>query len=251
MKIEDVKTVNQWIAINKPKGCLSLNVDLLREYKDILYEFGKLNVLLYVLLVDLKQSEFQCLFKSSVKTKNYVDLVCVNLKNFQAQKRFEKMFRNNIKALRKRIDHINKIVRINLRLSDLYPYFEHNGYDILDDPEVLKCGWDSENKRFNDEGRTKIIESIKKWNEENPDIVAKYMEEIRPEIEAANRRHEEIVKNAIAEKKKIKEEKKKELAEYKEMKKNEDEYKKHMRKVNREFETYYFQTRMQKAYYEK
>lgn len=250
MKIEDVKTVNQWIAINKPKGCLSLNVDLLREYKDISAEFSKLNTLLYVLLVDLKQSEFQCLFKSSVKTKNYVDLVCLNLKNYQAQKRFEKMFTDNIKTLRKRIAHINKIVKINLRLSDLYPYFEHNGYDILDDPDILKQSWDAENKCFNDGGRTKIIESIKKWNEENPDIIAKHMEEIRPELEAANRRRQEIVDNAKAEKKRIKEEKKKEEAEYKEIKKNEAEYKKHMRKVNREFETYYFQTRMQEAYYE-
>lgn len=246
MKIEDVKTVNQWIAINKPKGCLPLNVDLLREYKDISAEFSKINVLLYVLMVDLdKRDEFICLFRSSVKQKSYVDTVCLNFKNYQVQKRFEKMFRDDIKALRKRIAHINKIVRINLRLSDLYPYFEHNGYEILDDPVVLKNSWDAENKCFKDVGRTKIIESIKKWNEENPDIIEKHMEEIRPELEASNRRRKEIVDNAKAEKKMLKDEKRRENAEYKEMKKNEDEYKKHMRKVNREFETYYFNTRMQ------
>ena len=246
MKIEDVKTVNQWMMINRPKGCLPLNVEMLREFKDISTEFSKINTLLYVLMVDLdKRDEFICLFKSAVKQRNYVELVCSQIKTYQISKRFESIFNKDIKCLRKRLDHVNKIIKINLRLSELYPYFEVNGYDILDDPDVLKDRWDDEEKVYKDSGRKKIISTIKEWNEQHPDIVAKHMEEIRPELEASNRRRQEIVDNAKAEKKMLKEEKLREKAEYKEMKKNEDEYKKHMRKVNREFETYYFNTRMQ------
>lgn len=250
MRIEDVKTVNQWITINKPKGCLPLNVDLFREYKDICSEFSKLSTLLYVLMVDLEhRDDFICLFRSIVKQRVYIDTVCYALKTYQIQKRFETIFRKNIKELRKRIDHVNKIIKINLRLSELYPYFEEVGYDILDDPDVLKDTWDNENKVFKDAGRIRIISEIKKWNEMHPDLISKHMEEIRPELEASNRRREEIINNAKAEKQKIKDEKKKENAEYKEIKKNEEKYKKHMRKVNKEFETYYFNTRMQEKGY--
>lgn len=249
MTEKDVKTVNQWMAINKPKGCKLLNVELLREFRSLDTEFSKLNLLLYILMVDLDhRDDFITLFKSTCKQRGYIRSVCGQLKNYQVYKKFETIFRKNIKDIQKRIVHVNKIIKINIRLSELYPYFENNGYEILENPTLVMDSWDNETQMFKDAGRKEIISTIKKWNEQHPDIINKHMKEIRPELEAAQRRKEEIAAFSKAEKKRIKDTQKAENAEYKEIKKNEEEYRKRMKKVNREFESYYFRPEMQKSY---
>lgn len=248
MTEKDVKTVNQWMVINKPKGCLLTNVELLREFKALDVEFSKLNLLLYILMVDLNhRDEFITLFKSTCKQRAYIKTVIGQIKTYQVFKRFEPIFRRDIRSLKDRIKHVNKIIKINIRLSELYPYFENNGYEILENPTLVMDSWDNETQTFKDAGRKEIISAIKKWNEQHSDIINKHMEEIRPELEAAQRRKEEIAAFSKAEKKRVKDDQKAENAEYKEIKKNEEEYRKRMKKVNREFESYYFSTKMQEA----
>ena len=212
MKKEDIKKVNDWINWpDRVKGCSKKQIDIIRDYKRLLSELARTSTLTYFLLNNLDIKNCRTMMTSSNNQRDFVFAAYINLKEYRLDPEFYSMFRRNAESLQRRVDHIFRICKENLRLTEYYPYFEENGFDML---------LDFRTEFFND-GRTPldgILPDIEKWNSEHQDLIKAHMEKIQPEIDAMNAHKQMLHDKAMAEKKAAAEERKKERELKKEIK---------------------------------
>ena len=238
MKKEDIKRVNDWINWNQRKpGATKLNVKYLREYNDITSEFARARIKLYFLLCDLGIKYVQTMFISTRKQLDFIYAVRGSLREYQLTPYFEPLFEKDVKSLRRRIEHINRIVDEDIHLTEYEPFFNEVGIDVtwMDKiPNRVEV-----KARGKENLLSEIGQAARKWNEEHPDIVKAHMEKVKPEIEQYEEYKQRTKAAEDAKKKKQREERKALTAEVKEIKRYAKAYKNRQRMIDRSFEVYY------------
>ena len=238
MKKEDIKRVNDWINWNQRKpGATKLNVKYLREYNDIRAEFARARIKLYFLLCDLRITYVKTMFISTRKQLEFIYAVRGALREYQLTPYFEPLFAKDVKLLRYRIEHINRIVDEDIHLTEYEPFFNEVGIDVTWIDKIPNRA------EVEAKGKENLLSEIgqaaKKWNEEHPDIVKDHMEKVKPEIEQYEAYKQRIKDAQDEERKKKREEKKAITAEVNEIKKNAKARRGYQKKVDQSFEVYY------------
>lgn len=234
-----ITTVNEWLTYNqKLTGVTKKNIQYLCDYITIREELGKCNIVLYFLLNRLNVSYVITMLYSGIKQRKYVVSVIVALKQYKVEKKHEAIFNRDIDRLYKRIEHINRIIKEDIRLTEYGAFFEAVGYDLL---TVEKLPTIAE---IEEVGRGKTIldyleQETTKWNAEHPNEVKAHLESIKPELDALARHKEEVKAKEKAERLAKREEKKALTREVNEIKKNKRAYEARQRRINRELDRYY------------
>ena len=238
MKKEDIKRVNDWLNWNqKETGATQLNVIYLREYNDIRSDFARAKIKLYFLICDLRITYVLTMFVSTRRQMDFIYAVRAALREYKLTPYFEPIFKKDVESLRRRIEHINRIVEEDIHLTEYEPFFNEVGMDIT---WVDKIPTRAEIAAKNGESQlSEVAKAARKWNEEHPDIVKAHMEKIRPEIEQYEAYKKRINDAREAEKAKKRAEKKALTAEVNEIKKNAKARRAYQKKVNQSFEAYF------------
>lgn len=225
--------VDRWLDIpDKPEGMNKRSARFFREYKTVERMFSRNIIILYFLITRLDMKECYQMFVSSRKQKDFIVAVKMNLKQYAVEEKWEKEFERDIYNHKRRCQHVLRIIQENIRLTDLYPYFQTVGFERLTDFSV-------DYAKGEDEAADQLEQEIQEWNAEHSRAVETYMESIAEEKAIIEAHRAKVKAEEKAEKKARREAKKAENAEIREMQKNAEKYRKRQAKINREFERYY------------
>lgn len=234
-----IKSINEWLDYNqKIKGNTLNNIGYVMEYKKYYTELGKWAIILYFLTTRLNITYCRAMMFSAAKQRKFITSVLMGLKDYEVEKKYKPLFEQDIKNLKTRVEHIGRIVKEDVRLTEYGAFFEAKGYDLL---TVDKIPTKAEVEEQG--GYCTILdylaEEAKAWNKKHPKEVEAHLESIKPELEAAEKHKAEVKEKAKAERQAKREAKKAENAEVREIKKNNQAYKKQREKLERSFSQYY------------
>lgn len=238
-----IHSVNQWLTYNqKREGARPVNVELLREYKEIKEGLKRLSVVLAFLVLKMKIPYVHYMWNSVVKQRHFVHLVIQDLKKYQVEPVYEAMFHRDVTLLHNRIEHIDRIVKEDIKLTEYQPFFEYAfDWSVFDEVHVPTSI--EEVKENDDKGWYTSIDYLcdlaNEWNEKHPEVVAKHMESIREELETIDAAKAIRKEKDNAEKQALKEKRKAENAEIRQRKKYEEKRRSRKRRIDRSFERYF------------
>lgn len=227
------KGIGEWLNDPKrQKGCCREQVRYLRELKECDKELARIGVLTFFLVTKLNINDARKMMISASKQRGLIYTVCKDLKLYRVDPEWYRAFELDIKGFQRRCEHVFKICKEDLRLSEHYPYFESVGFDrLLDIPliytETVETPLD------------KILPDLEAWEADHRPEIDAHMESVREEIEIRDRHKAEVAEKEKAEKEAAKAKRKAERDEIKEIKKNAEAYRKRQRKLDKEFERYY------------
>ena len=225
--------INDWL--NDPrreKGCTKNQVNYLRELKQCDKELARIGVLTFFLVTRLNVNDARQMMWSAMKQRKFIGVTCIQLKTWRVDPIYDRAFQLDIRGFHTRCDHVFKICKEDLRLTEHYPYFEAIGFDQLMDIPL----------EFRDKIETpldKILPDMEMWENNHKTEIVSHMESIKEEIRIRDEHREKVKEAAKAEKEAEKAKKKAERDEIKEIKKNNEAYRKRQRKIEKEFERYY------------
>lgn len=198
------------------KGCTRKNVDMLREFKEVDAELGRVGTLTYFLLTRFSEFNSGAMMHSARRQRNLVRFIMSELKTYRLDPPWDKIFERDINKIRNRTDHCYMICKENLRLTKHWPYFEKVGFEHLLDFEQF---YDEEH---NTSVLDKVIPEMEKWEDEHEEDIEMYMESISDEL----KRHEAWKEKKLESIKASKEAERKEKARIKAEEKQEKEWEK-------------------------
>lgn len=218
----EVRTVNQWMyRKDLAKGYTIANAKYTHDFRRLRKLLRKNALLLYTLAVELEDRKCSKMMHSAKKQADFCGAVVAELGVKKVEPEHVKLFKKDIAMIENRLERIDLITKENIHLSEFEPFFEHLG-DAIDDMDYKE-----------------LADKARAWNEEHKDIVAKHMEEIKPELD----RHAEWIKRKQearkAEKEAEKQRKKEENAYIKEMRDNHKKHRQEYKRIERTFERYY------------
>lgn len=226
-------SINDWL--NDPrreKGCTKNQVNYLRELKQCDKELARIGVLTFFLVTRLNVNDARQMMWSAMKQRKLIGATCAQLKTWRVDPIYDRAFQLDIRGFHTRCDHVFKICKEDLRLTEHYPYFESVGFEQLMDIPL----------EFRDKIETpldKILPDMEMWENNHKTEIAAHMKSVKEEIEIRDKHRAEVVAKAKAEKEAEKAKEKAERDEIKEIKKNNEAYRKRQRKIEKEFERYY------------
>lgn len=225
--------VNIWMnAKDRPEGMNRRAEKFFLQYKQIEKEFGRNLIILHFLITRLNMKDCYAMFVSGMKQKKYIQAVKLQLKQYAVTEEWEKDFERDIRNLKNRCRHVFRIIQENIRMTELYLYFQTIGFDRLTDFGVAYA-------KGEDEAADQLEKEITEWNDAHRDAIDRYMESIKEERDNMIRHREKVAEDSKAEKKARREAKKAQTAEVREIRKNREKYRKQQRKIEKEFEHYY------------
>lgn len=226
------KRINDWTKEDRQEGMNRRSARYFLEFKEISQEFSRNNAILYFLIKQMGMTELSGIFGSHIKQKRLVRAVMADLKQYAMTEDWEKAFDLDIRMLRERTRYVFAIIKANIKLTELYPYFEQVGFDKLMDFSVKYNDGD-------DEAADALREEIEKWNAEHQDEIKAHMDATAEERENLIRYRARIAEDNKAEKKARRLARKAQNDEVKEIRRNAEKHRKHRMKVEREFNRYY------------
>lgn len=227
------KTIQTWMDDKRrPKGCTALNMEYIRDLKQYEREFSRIIIICYFLLKECKMGDVRQMFFSAKKQKEFIYAVKYDLKKYIVTDEWQKVFQRDFQKLRNRLDHVFRIIQENIRLTDMYPYFQDVGFDRLIDFSI-------EYPKDNDACASQLLSEISDWKAKHPDEVEAHLQKVQPEIEIRDRHRAEVRESARIEKEIRKAARKAENAEIREMKQNEHKRQVEKRRVDRMFDYLY------------
>lgn len=226
------KYLTDWFNDKKvPKGKMSkYNLIYLREYKDILAEYKKYSAMLFFILVVMKVDMVRQMFNSCNNIKKYIYKVICELKEKMVTNDYVPHFNVNIERLRKRLETMDKIIKEDLYLTEWYPYFMENGFDVLSD---------FENNGNTVEQLQPILDDFEQWKIDNKDKLDAHIVEMQKKKDIYLAHKEKVKKQEKAEKEARKLAQKAANDEVKEIKRNNEKYRKEYMRLERSFNRYY------------
>lgn len=225
------KSTNTWMNLVERPETNKASLRYFREYKQCQTELGRNQTILFFLVVKLGIEDLRTVFESGRKQKTYIRAMKESLKRHGVTQEWYSVFDKDIEGLHRRCDHVLLIIKANLKLTPLYPYFENGGFDRL-----MEYG----NRAFEEETASAALEEeINTWNAEHADLIAKHMEDTEEERQNLMKHRAKIKAEEKAEKQARKDARKAENAEVKEMMHNQRYWKKRRAKIEREFAQYY------------
>lgn len=207
------KNLKDWQYDKKRvKGCTRRNVEMLREFKEVNAELGRVGTLTYFLLTRFSEFNSGAMMHSARRQRNLVQAIMKDLKTYRLDPPWDKVFEREINKIRNRSDHCYMICKENLRLTKHWPYFERVGFDHLLDFEQF---YDEEH---NSSVLDKVIPEMEKWEDEHEDDIEMYMESISDELKRHEAWKEKKLESIKASKEETREEKRRLKAEEKQEK---------------------------------
>lgn len=232
--------VTDWLNdADRPEGLNKVGADFFREIKDIKQRYKRNNIILYFLIVNYGMGEdLRSMLHSSKDQGNLMYKVMMELKGDEEHpghavtRKWEGVFRRDIAKFDRRADHIFRIIGENLKLTELYPYFQTVGFDRLVDFGVRYAG--------GDEGQADQLQrEITEWNAEHREEIKAHMEEVAPLIAARDAHRQKVIEDGKAEKKARRLARQMATAEVREIRENEKKHRKEENRANRMFARYW------------
>lgn len=213
----------------RPKGQNVVGASYAMTLTRINRQFGINNTILHFLLVEMGMSEVRQMLNSGLKQRKLLRKAILELGEFQVEPKWEKTFKRDITKLRKRTEHVERIITENVRLTELYPFFNSVGYRRFVEYAMDKPTED-------EEATAKLKSELEEYNSTHQEEIKAYMESIAEEKAT----HEAFLAKIKADKKSEKEARKASLKaerqELKEIKKNNEAYQKEKRRIDRSFD---------------
>lgn len=170
-------SISSWIDDPKRvKGTTLLNVEYMRQLKDLRDEFAKLAVLCYFIATRLGITSAFVMMRSTSKQTDFIFKTIDELRTWAVTNKHIKAFDNNISTMKRRKETVFKICKENIRLTKHHLYFEAVGYDKLLDI-------DTAHRENGETSLEPLIADMNAWEAEHADEIEAYMETIKPEIE--------------------------------------------------------------------
>lgn len=226
------KRVNDWMKEVREPGMNKRGARYFLEFKEIRQEFGRNNSILYFLIKEMNMKELNSLLGSHIKQKKLVNSVIDELKKYCVTEEWEPVFDRDVKSLHERTRYVLSIIKANIKLTELYPYFETVGFDRLMDFSVKRNSGD-------DDATDELRDEIQKWNAEHSEVIRKHMEDTAEERANLEAHRERIAESNRREKEARKIARRQANAEVKEIRENNRKYLMRKKKIDRQFERYY------------
>ena len=231
-KVKGPMDIKEWINYNeRTKGCTKLNVHYLREFKQVDKEMGRIATVCFFLVVRLQVYDVRQMMISMGKQRDLIMVLCNDLKVYRVEPEDVKMFDRNLMQLKRRCDHVFRIIQENIRLTEYEPYFRNVGYERL-------VSFDTVYKDDTSTPLDDMIADIEAYNSMHEQEVAEHMESVKAEIEARDAHRQRVKEQDKLEKELRKAARKAERDEAKEIKKNNEKHAAQVRKDNRIYEYY-------------
>lgn len=189
--------VNDWLNDRqRPDYLTHSNVVYLRAYKDAYQKLNRISIITYVLGKQFGIDVWS-MFQSAEKQKKFCRAVIKDLKEYGVSKMWAPIFKRDTEYLEERVQYVFKIIVHNVKLTEMYPYFDKIGFERLIDFSVKL-------PEEREEMCSQLLRDIKEYNDSHPEEVQAHMESVRDELEAWSRHRQKISENAKAEKQAIK-----------------------------------------------
>lgn len=227
-----VKRMTDWLHAERQEGMNQRSARYFLELKEIRQEFGRNNAILFFLIKEMGMKELNSLLGSHVKQKKLVGAVMTDLKQYAMTEDWEKVFNREIRNLRERTRYVFAIIKANIKLTEIYPYFDQVGFERLMDFSIKHNDGD-------DNADDELREEILAWNAEHQDEIKAHMEATAEERENLIRHRARIAEDTRLEKQARKIAKKAENEEVKEIRRNSKRHMKQKKKIERDFDYLY------------
>ena len=224
MSKKKVRTVNEWLGMEKENGYTIANAKFLREYTYLYRQLRKQALLLYCIGVEMQNYYLSKLMYSAKNQARFCGAVCAEMKTKKVESEYATMFEKDVASIKRRLETIERITKEDIHLTEYEPFFEAVIYDC-DDPKDIDY--------------REIAGMAKKWNEEHADLVKAHLDTVQPEIERHNAYIQRIKEEREKEKEQKKQAKKAEDEYVKEIKRNAQKGKTRQKRIERSFEKYY------------
>lgn len=224
------KTARSWLNDNtRWKGATAHNLKMLREAKVVRSEMRDLLVVCYLLIREYKIDAVQSMFSSAQKQTDLLYAVIADLRKYKLDDEWYPIIKRDLELVSRRCVWVREILKENIRLTNLQPFFEANGFEDL-------FGLRQGEQELTEKACAELKERIAVWNEKHKDKVSAYEEQIKDEVERIEARRAKIKADERKERDERRERKKQINAEFKEMRENAKKHRKEVRRENRIYE---------------
>ena len=189
---------------------------------------------LYFMKTALGIDSVTTMFLSTQKTRDLMKCLRFSLLIKAVTKEWEQLFDNFINDSINRINHVQKIMKEDLYLTEWYPYFQDKGFDKLFDIKTEAPGGKENNELFE-----KMKLDFEEYKKEHPDKIADHMAKAYPLINALETQRLREREKERLERQRLSEARREEKEEIRQSKILNSEIDKRERKINREFERYW------------
>lgn len=227
------KKINDWMSSREREpGANNRSKRYHKEFTKVLHEFSRNNSILFFLIREMGMKELNSVFGSHIKQKKLVYSVIIELEKYSVTEEWEPVFDRELRSLRERTQYVLSIIKANIKLTELYPYFETVGFERLIFFSIIRNGGD-------DEASGELKAEIEKWNAEHPEEIRKHMEDTAEERANLESHRARIAEDARREKEARKIARRQANAEVKEIRENNKKYLRRKKLIDRQFERYY------------
>lgn len=227
------RTVNNWMDEPKrPEGMNRRGKEYFLEVKQLDKEFARNNILLFFFVTRYGMGDLRTMMRSGKRQRELIYSLMKDLKKYAVTEEWDKVFRREINNLDKRCKHVFFILKDNIRLTELYPYFQETGFDRLVDFGVRYANAD-------DSAADQLEKEIAEWRAGHEKEIAEHMASVAGEIAARDEHRRRVAEQDKAEKEARRLARKAANAEVREIRENNRRYAMRKRKIERSFERYY------------
>lgn len=226
-------TMRTWMNTpDRPEGMNQRGKNYFLELKQIDQEFKRNNVILYFLVTRHSVNDLRKAMYSGKKQRQLIYSVMEQLKAYQVSSKWERVFQRDIRNLANRADYVLLIIRENLRLTEMYPFFEAAGFERLIDFGIKYAEGD-------DDAADQLQREMDEWNAGHQEDIRRHMEETEEERQNRDKRRQKIAEDRASEKLAKRLAKKAAKAEAREIRENHRKYESRRKRVERSFDRYY------------
>lgn len=224
------KNMKSWMSdATRRKGATGHNLEILREANEARDKLKNITVVTYFLLKEYKMDALQSMFASAQKQRDLCSAVILDLKKFKLDDEWYPVIKRDLSSIERRYLWVLEMVKENVRLTKLQPFFDAYGFDSL---FAIRQG----DKKETEEAVADLKKKISTWNKKHEAEVSAYEKAIKDEVEKIEARRQKIKDDERKEREARRMRRKQVNDELKEMRKNEIEHRKEIRKENRVYE---------------
>ncbi len=137
---------------------------------------ARVAILTYFLVSRLEIEDARTMMHSARKQRNLLYVIMNQLKEYRVDDDYEKAFERDIKSFRTRCDHVYRICKENIRLTEHYPYFDAVGFDKILEFRTTAPSEDSVHVLDD------ILPEMEIWEKSHADEIEKHKAVIADEI---------------------------------------------------------------------
>lgn len=234
------KRITDWFNdAERPEGMNRRGADYFYQIKDIKQKFIRNNIILYFLITRYGMGDdLRSMLHSSKEQGKLMHKALKELKGdgehpgYAVTQQWDAVFQKDIAKFKKRADYVFRIIEENVKLTELYPYFQTIGFERLVDFGAKYAGGDTEQA-------DQLQREIEEWNADHQEEIKAHMEEVAPLIAARDAHRQKVIEDTKAERRSRRIARQLETAEAREIRENAKRRQKEERRANRMFARYW------------